>query len=129
MRSAIFNFNLNLIDRRRKIGFILFVKFLNNVIVDLFVFLWLVNCKNEFSSKIFIFTNDFYKIIHKLVVPLSLSTSLFTTLKIFFICSLSELLSSNCHLLLFHCQYYLNLLQTVIIQCHFLNILYFIVYL
>ena len=64
-------------------------------IVHLIVFLWLVNCENEFSSKIFIFKNDFYKIIHMLVVPLSLSTSLFTILKIFFICSLSKLLSST----------------------------------
>ena len=64
-----------LTEKILKIGFIFFAKTFNNFIVHLFVFLWHLNCENEFSSKIFIFTNGFYKIIHTSVIPLSSSTS------------------------------------------------------
>ena len=83
LRYTVFKFDPNLFDRKRKIGFILFVKFFNGFIVHLFVFLWFIICENEFSLKIFIFSNGFHKIIHMLVLPLRSSTSFFTSFKNF----------------------------------------------
>ena len=62
------------------------------------LWIWELICEDKFSSKIFIFTNGFYTIIHMLVLLLTFSASFFTSFQNFLYLSLSplsELLSST----------------------------------
>ena len=97
-----------------KLNWIIFI--LSNFNFRKPVLMWLIIYEDEFSSRIFIFTNGFHKI-HTLVLPLSSSTSFFNQfLKVSSSLHYQNYFRRHCHLLRFHCKYHLNLLKTT--NCH-----------